>query len=152
MPFTPRGGGGGILWWVDMQADGCSGPPGLTCVDQAVLVGMRRPTLGPTLHRRHALYGPCVSRTGSCPSVCGRQTLAELYIQDIGPRMLPSSAAPGREPLVGIHAAPSHVALFAHMVLSIAPFVASTSVYYVRLTSKLARCLHIINVPQLHTL
>jgi hypothetical protein len=38
------------------------------------------------------------------------------------------------------------------MVLSIAPAVASTSVSYVRLTSRLARCLHIIKVQKLHTL
>ena len=62
------------------------------CVDRAVLVGMRRPRL----ERKHALCEPCVSRTGSCPSVCGRRTRAELHIQDIGPRMLPSSAAPGQ--------------------------------------------------------
>jgi hypothetical protein len=55
-----------------------------------------RPRLGPRLHCRHALCEPCVSRTGSCPSVCGRRSRAELHIQDNGPRMLPSSAAPGR--------------------------------------------------------
>src|SRR5215204_385666 len=55
-----------------------------------------RPRLGPRLHRTHALSEPCVSRTGLSPSVCDMQTLAELHIQDIGPRMLPSSAAPGR--------------------------------------------------------
>jgi hypothetical protein len=66
------------------------------CVDQAVLVGMRGPRLGPRLHRKHALCGPCVSRTGLSPSVCGRRTLAELHIQDIGLRMLPTSAALGR--------------------------------------------------------
>src|SRR5687768_2066970 len=66
------------------------------CLDRGVLVGMRHPRLGSMLHRRHALYVPCVSRTGISSSVCGRQTLAELHIQDIGPRMLPSSAAAGR--------------------------------------------------------
>src|SRR5829696_2973361 len=55
-----------------------------------------RPRLGPRLERTHALSEPCVSRTGLSPSVCDMQTLAELHIQDIGPRMLPSSAAPGR--------------------------------------------------------
>src|SRR5829696_271384 len=54
------------------------------------------PMLGPRLERKHALCGPCVSRTGLSPAVCGRRTLAELHIQDIGPRMLPSSAAPRR--------------------------------------------------------
>src|SRR5829696_8006142 len=78
-----------------MHGDECSGP-GLMCVDRSVLVGMRHPTLGPGLHRTHALSEPCVSRTGLSPSVCDMQTLAELHIQDIGPRMLPSSAAPGR--------------------------------------------------------
>jgi hypothetical protein len=87
---TSCGGG-----W-DMQREECSGPLRLMCVDQAVLVGMRHPRLGPKLHRRHALCGPCVSRTGSCPSVCGRRSRAELHIQDIRPRMLPSSAAPRR--------------------------------------------------------
>jgi hypothetical protein len=52
--------------------------------------------LGPTLHRRHALCEPCVSRTGISPSVCGRRTRAELHIQDIRPSMIPSSAAPRR--------------------------------------------------------
>jgi hypothetical protein len=78
-----------------MQGDGCSGP-GLMCVDRGVLVGMRHPRLGPRLHRTHALCGPCVSRTEISPSACGRRTRAELHIQDIRPRMLPSSAAPRR--------------------------------------------------------
>src|SRR5215208_6451188 len=83
-----------VLWcWMNMQRDECSGP-GLMCVDRGVLVGMRRPRLGPRLHHTHALCGPCVSRTGFCPSVCGRRTRAELHIQDIRWRMLPSSAAP----------------------------------------------------------
>src|SRR5215216_1660760 len=103
-----------------MHADECSGPE-IMCVDRGVLVGMRRPRLGPRLHRRHALCGPCVSHTGFSPSVCGRRTRAELHIQGIRPRMLPSSAAPRRELLVGTHATPSHVAVFAHMVLSIVP-------------------------------
>jgi hypothetical protein len=82
---------------VDRYADRdeCSGP-GLMCVDQAVLVGMRHPRLGPMLHRRHALCGPCVSSSGVSPSVCGSRTLAELHIQDIGPRMLPTFAALGQ--------------------------------------------------------
>ncbi len=65
-------------------------------LDRAVLVGMRHPRLGPWLHRGHALCGPCVSRRGLFCSVCGRRTRAELHIQDIGPRMLPTSGAPGR--------------------------------------------------------
>jgi hypothetical protein len=69
---------------------------GIMCVDRGVLVGMRRSRLGPRLHRRHALCVPCVSRTGIFPSVCGRRTRAELHIQDIRPRMPPSSAAPRR--------------------------------------------------------
>ena len=85
-----------MRWWMDTQGDECSGPPRLMCVDQAVLVGMRHPRLGPRLERTHALCGPCVSRTRLSPSVCGRRSRAELHIQDIGPRMLPSSAAPGR--------------------------------------------------------
>jgi hypothetical protein len=68
----------------------------IMCVDRGVLVSMRRPRLGPRLVRTHALCGPCVSRTGFSPSLCGRRTRAELHIQDIGPRMLPSSAAPRR--------------------------------------------------------
>jgi hypothetical protein len=52
-----------------------------------------RPRLGPTLEHTQALCGPCVSRTGLFPPVCGRHTRAELHIQDIGSRMLPSSAA-----------------------------------------------------------
>src|SRR5215210_4717805 len=75
-----------------MQGDECSGP-GLTCVDRGVLVGMRRRRLGPRLPRTHALCEPCVCRTGISPSVCGRRTRAELHIQDMPPRMLPSSAA-----------------------------------------------------------
>src|SRR5829696_5845999 len=51
------------------------------------------PRLGPRLERTQALCGPCVSRRGISPAVCGRRTRAELHIQDIGPRMLPSSAA-----------------------------------------------------------
>jgi beta-lactamase superfamily II metal-dependent hydrolase len=50
------------------------------------------------------------------------------------------------ELVVGTHADPSHVALFAYMVLSKAPFVASTSASYVRLTSRFARRLHILKV------
>src|ERR671910_1031655 len=53
---------------------------------------------------------------------------------------------------VGTHATPSHEALLAHIVPSIAPEVASTSASYLRLTSRFARRLHIINVPKLHTL
>src|SRR5918994_3473715 len=55
-----------------------------------------RPRLEPRLERKQALCGPCVSRRGLSPAVCGRRTRVELHIQDIGPRMLPSSAAPGR--------------------------------------------------------
>src|SRR5215211_1827888 len=87
---------------------------GLMGLDRGVLVGMRRPRLGPRLHRTHALCGPCVSRTGISPSACGRRTRAELHIQDIRPRMLPSSAAPRRRascthpccsfPCSGLHA------------------------------------------------
>jgi hypothetical protein len=55
-----------------------------------------RPRLGPRLHHTHALCGPCVSRRGFSPSACGRRTRAELHIQDIGPRMPLSSAAPGQ--------------------------------------------------------
>src|ERR671913_997933 len=55
------------------------------------------PRLGPRLERKQALCGPCVSRRGLSPAVCGRRSRAELHIQDIGPRMHPSSAAPGRE-------------------------------------------------------
>jgi hypothetical protein len=66
------------------------------CVDRAVLLGMMRPRPGPRLHRTHALCGPCVNRKGISPAVCGRRTLAELHIQDIGPRMLPPYRAPGR--------------------------------------------------------
>jgi hypothetical protein len=84
------------LWcWMDMQRHECSGP-GLMCVDRRVLVGMWRPRLGPRLHRTQALCGPCVSRTGFSPAVCGKRTRTELHIQDIRPRMLPSSAAPRR--------------------------------------------------------
>jgi hypothetical protein len=141
-----------ILWWIDLQRDEGS-RPGLMCVDRAVLVGMRHPGLGPRLHRRHALCGLCVSRRGFSPSVCGRRTLAELHIQDIGPRMLPSFAALGqgaccRRPCCSF----PFLALFAHIVPSIAPALASIAVSCVRLTSRSARCLHIINVPKLHTL
>src|ERR671914_2630161 len=55
-----------------------------------------RPRLGPRLERTQALCGPCVSRRGLSPAVCGSRTRAELHIQDIGLRMLPTSAAPGR--------------------------------------------------------
>jgi hypothetical protein len=78
-----------------MQEDDCSGP-GLMCVDRGALVGMGRPRLRSRLERTHALCAPCVSRRGFSPSVCGRRTRAELHIQDIRPRMLPSSAAPRR--------------------------------------------------------
>jgi hypothetical protein len=84
-----------LLWWMDMQGDECPGRE-LTCVDRGVLVGMRHPRLGPRLHRTRALCGPYVSRRGISPSLCGRRTLAELHIQDIGPRMLPSSPVPRR--------------------------------------------------------
>ena len=111
-----------------------------------------RPRLGPRLERTQALCGPCVSRSGIYPSVCGRRTRAELHIRDIRPRMLSHLLLLAGELLVRTHAAPSHVALFADMVLSIAPFLASTSTSYVRLTSRFARHLHIINVPKLHSL
>src|ERR671912_256723 len=52
-----------------------------------------RPRLGPRLERTQALCGPCVCRRGLSPAVCGRRTRAQLHIQDIGPRMLPTSAA-----------------------------------------------------------
>jgi hypothetical protein len=82
-----------VLWcWMDMQGNECSGLPEFTCVDRTVPVGMRHPRLV----RRRALCGLCVSRTGMSPSVCGRRTRAELHIQDIGPRMLPTSAALGQ--------------------------------------------------------
>src|ERR671915_211957 len=55
-----------------------------------------RPRLGPRLERTQALCGPCVSRRGLSPAVCGSRTRAELHIQDIGPRMLPPYPAPGR--------------------------------------------------------
>src|SRR5829696_5421070 len=75
-----------------MREDEYFGPGLIYYVEGGALVGMRRPRLV----RTHALYGPCVSRTGLSPPACGRRTLAELHIQDIGPRMLPPSAAPGR--------------------------------------------------------
>src|SRR5215212_7565512 len=95
-----------------MQEDEYSGP-GLMYVEGGVLVGMRRPRL----ERTHALYGPCVCRTGSCPPACGRRIRAELHIQDIGPRMLQPFAAPRRgasctHPCCSF---PS-LALFAHIV------------------------------------
>src|SRR5215207_6640672 len=58
-------------------------------VDEDVISSRWRPRL----ERKHSLYGPCANRTGLSPAVCGRRTRAELHIQDIGPRMLPSSAA-----------------------------------------------------------
>ena len=85
------------MWWrMKMQGNECQ-DRGIMGLDQGVPVGMRRrPRLGPRLARTHALYGPCVCRTGSCPPVCGRRTRAELHIQDMQPRMLPPSAAPRR--------------------------------------------------------
>src|SRR5215203_6016500 len=67
------------------------------CVDRGVPVGVWWRRLGPRLERRHALCEPCVSRTGLSPPVCGRQSRVELHIRDIEPRMLPPSAAPGRQ-------------------------------------------------------
>src|SRR5215217_3308141 len=89
--------------WAYVRGPGCS--------------GRWRPRLGPRLQRRHALYGPCVSRTGFSPSTCGRRTLAELYIFRTLDRecSLHLSLLAG-ELVVGTHAAPSHVELFAHMV------------------------------------
>src|SRR5215210_7190019 len=104
-----------------MQGNECQ-DRGIMCLDQGVLVGMRRrPRLGPRLARTHALYGPCVSRTGLSPPACGRRTLAGLHIRDIRPRMLPPSAAPGRRASC-THPCRSfpYVAVFAHMVPSIA--------------------------------
>jgi hypothetical protein len=107
----------------------------------------------PRLERMRALCGPCVSHRGLSPSVCGRRTLTGLHIRDIGPRMLPSSAAPGRgaccrHPCCSFPCS----ALLAHMVLSSGQAVASTCATYVRLTSRFARPLHVINIPKLHTL
>ena len=79
-----------------MVLDGCAGRGRLqscTCVRGAGCSSRWRPRLGPTLEHTQALCGPCVSRTGLFPSICGRYTRAELHIQDIGPKMLPSSAA-----------------------------------------------------------
>jgi hypothetical protein len=87
-----------MLWcWMDMLADEYFGPGHFRCVDRGVPDGVwwRRP--GPRLDRRHALCEPCVSRRGLCPPVCGRQSRAELHIQDIGPRMLPHARAPRRQ-------------------------------------------------------
>src|SRR5215207_11615095 len=50
----------------------------------------------PRLERTQALCGPCVSRRGLSPAVCGGRTRAELHIQGIRRRMLPTSAAPRR--------------------------------------------------------
>src|SRR5919106_5549488 len=98
-----------MLWsWAYVRGPGCS--------------SRWRPRLGPRLERTQALCEPCVSRRGLSPSVCGRRTLAELHIQDIGPRMLPSFVAPGqgaccRRPCCSF----PFLALFAHIVPSIVP-------------------------------
>src|SRR5215208_3219280 len=122
-----------------MREDEYFGPGLIYYVEGAALVGMRRPRLV----RRHALCGPCVSRTGRAPSACGRRNRAELHIQDMQPRMLPPSAAPRRgacctHPCCSF---PS-LALFVHMVPSIAPVAKSTLVSVLCKTPRFARCLH----------
>jgi hypothetical protein len=101
-----------------------------------------RPRLGPRLERTQALCGPCVSRRSFplrfAAGEPGRSSTFRTLDRECSPD-LPLFAG---ELLVGTHAAPSLVALFAHMVLSIAPAVASTSASYVRLTPRSARWIH----------
>src|SRR5215207_6242292 len=102
-----------------------------------------RPRLGPRLERTQALCGPCVSSRGFplrfAAGEPGRGSTFRTLDRECSPH-LPLLAS---ELLARTHAAPSNVALFAHMVLSIAQAVASTSASYVRLTSRFARRLHI---------
>src|ERR671912_645694 len=102
-----------------------------------------RPRLGPRLERTQALCGPCVSRRGLSPAVCGRGNRRSSTFRTLDRECSSHVLLLAGELLVGTHAAPSPVALFAHMVLSIAQAVASTSATYVRLTSRFARRLHI---------
>src|ERR671914_505492 len=64
----------------------------------------------------------------------GRSSTFRTFDRECSPH-LPLLAG---ELLVGTHAAPSPVALFGHMVLSIAPAVASNCASYVRLISRFA--------------
>jgi hypothetical protein len=130
-----------ILWcWMDMQADECS-RPGLMCVDRTVLVGGGQ---GLSVRKLSAGF---VRVVGAFPlrvaaGEPGRSSTLGTLDRECSPH-LPLLAG---ELLVRSHAAPSHVAHFAHMVLSIAQAVASTSASYLRLTSRFARRLHIINI------
>src|ERR687890_2297746 len=104
--------------------------------------------LGPKHHRTQALCVPCVSRRGLSPAVCGRRTRAELHIQDIGPRMLPTSAAPGRgaccrHPCCSFPCS----ALGAHGTLHSPGCGKHLCVLCTTNLEVSARCLHIINVP-----
>src|SRR5215218_3140289 len=104
-----------------MHEDECSGP-GIMCVDRGVLVGTRG---------AQGLGQGFPVRTLSASLVCvvlgfplrfaagepGRSSTFRTCHRECSPH-LPLFAG---ELLVGTHAAPSHVAVFAHMVPSIAP-------------------------------
>src|SRR5215212_1284295 len=103
---------------------------GIMCVDRGVLVGMRHPRLGQGLSVRTLSAGlVCVVLAFPLRFAAGEtgrsSTFRTLY-RECSPH-LPLLAG---ELLIRTHAAPSHIALFAHMVLSIAPAVASTSASY----------------------
>src|SRR5215208_1482895 len=135
-----------------MHEDECSGP-GIICVDRGVLVGTRG---------AQGLGQGFTVRTLSAGLVCvvlafplhfaagepGRSSTFRTLDRECSPH-LPLLAG---ELLVGTHAAPSHVALFAHMVLSIATAVASSSASHVPLPPRPARRRHSGNRPQLHPL
>ena len=129
------------MWmWMDMQADECSSPA-LMCVDRGVLVGGGQ-GLGQGLSVSK-LSAALVWIVGAFPlrfvaGEPGRSSTFRTFDRECSPH-LPLFAG---ELLVGTHAAPSPVALFAHMVLSIAPAVASTCASYVPLIPRSARSLH----------
>src|SRR5215218_11316402 len=91
-----------LCWCMKMQGSECP-RGGIMCVGRGVPVGVRWRRLGPRPEHTQALCGPCVSRTGLSPPVCGRRSRAELHIRDIRQRMLPPAAADRKSTRLSSH-------------------------------------------------
>src|SRR5215211_2879319 len=109
-----------------MHEDECSGP-GIMCVDRGVLVGTRGAQgLGQGLSVRTLSAGlVCVVLGFPLRFAAGEPRRSPTFrtCNREGSHHLPLLAG---ELLVGTHTAPSHIAVFAHMVPSIAPTTDST--------------------------
>src|SRR5215210_5184575 len=126
---------------MDVQADECPGRE-LMCVDLGVLVGGGQ-GLGQGFTVRKLSAGLVRVVLAFPLRFAAGEPWRSSTFGTLDRECSPHLSLLAGELLVRTHAAPSHVALLAHMVLSIAPAVASTSESYVRLTSRFARRLHI---------